>query len=251
MGAAVDALGRDGVTGIAFGDLSVPLASRGQPDRSTQPLRGLAVTATSEIRSGRLETLPSVSRHALDNVSGLACTMPRFASRSTSAGSAQVVEFLETMPPGYRERFALAAVRQHARIASARGSQPARVGRFDVDDPNGPALCVVAVDAPGVLAAISASLMLEGFDVMQAEAFTRTPRAGEPEALDLFWVRRTLADHRGPASEEDAAAIQGTLLPLLRGEVGVRRRSAPTRAATPAAAQTYVHFVESETRHPG
>ncbi len=170
----------------------------------------------------------------------------RTDSSASIAPPGSIVDFLESMPVRYRQRFDSASVRQHARIAHERGTQPARVGRFAVGQPEGPALCVVAVDAPGVLAAISASLMLEGFDIMQAEAFTRRPPTGEPEAVDLFWVRRTLSDHRGPLADEDAQAVQATLLPLLRGEVGIRRRTMPPRAATPAAAETSIHFVERE-----
>jgi [protein-PII] uridylyltransferase len=162
------------------------------------------------------------------------------------ASAAQVVDFLETMPARYRESFGGPAVRQHARIAHERAGQPAHVGRFAVDQPEGPALCVIALDAPGVLAAISASLMIEGFDVMQAEAFIRTNPAGESEAVDLFWVRRGSADRRGPLTEDDALAVRATLVPLLRGEVGTRRRARSSRNATPAATETAVRFIERE-----
>jgi UTP:GlnB (protein PII) uridylyltransferase len=162
------------------------------------------------------------------------------------AAAAQLVDFLETMPTRYRESFDGPAVRQHARIAHERAAEPAHVGRFSVDQPGGPALCVVAMDAPGVLAAICASLMVEGFEVMQAEAFTRTNPAGESEAVDLFWVRRVLADQRGPLTEDDALAIRATLVPLLRGEVGMRRRTPKPHKATPAATETALRFVERE-----
>jgi UTP:GlnB (protein PII) uridylyltransferase len=87
--------------------------------------------------------------------------------------------------------------------------------------------------------------MLEGFDVMQAEAFTRLSHAGRPEAVAFFWVRRGLADHRGPLAAADVEAVRDTLVPLLRGEVGVRRARS-TSVATPAAAETSVCFIERE-----
>ena len=163
-----------------------------------------------------------------------------------SAAAAQVVDFLETMPARYRESLDGSAVLQHARIAHERAGQLAHVGRFAVDQPGGPALCVVATDAPGVLAAICASLMVEGFEVMQAEVFTRTNPVGESEAVDLLWVRRGWADPRGPLTEDDALAVRATLVPLLRGEVGIRRRAPGSRNTTPAATETAVRFIERE-----
>jgi [protein-PII] uridylyltransferase len=154
-----------------------------------------------------------------------------------------VAAFAATMPERYRARFAEPAIRQHAWVAENRQQRPANVGLFDATESDGPALCVVARDAPGVLAAICASLVVEGFDVMQAEAFTRKTPAGDDEAVDLFWVRREVAAERTHLTHEDAQGVLATLVPLLRGEVGVRPRRT-MRTSTPAASETSVRFLE-------
>jgi [protein-PII] uridylyltransferase len=154
----------------------------------------------------------------------------------------QIVDFLATMPERYRREFEPAAVRQHARIAAARGARPAHAGRF-VSGP-GAGLCVVAPDAPGLLAAISAALMLEGFDITRADAYTRRASEQSYEAVDLFWVRRMSSERSLPLSEEDALAVRNALLELLR-EGGVGRSPLRSLAGiSPGTAETRVRFSE-------
>jgi len=158
-----------------------------------------------------------------------------------------VDEFVGTLPARYSEQFDTDAIRQHAKIARDRRKRPAHAGLFD-GGVGGPALCVVAADGPGLLAAISASLMLEGFDIIHAEAFTRWSPPTGFEAVDLFWVRRM--DRRGLLGESDVVAVKRTLLELLgkRGPLGPKKRVA--LAPTPGSAETSVRFLEhpSEAR---
>ena len=164
-------------------------------------------------------------------------------SRVEEREDSVVAAFAATMPARYRGRFGWREIRQHAWVVSNRGQHSANVGLFDTTESDGPALCVAARDAPGVLAAICASLVVEGYDVMQAEAFTRKTPSGEDEAVDLFWVRREIATERTLLTHEDARGVLATLVPLLRGEVGVRTRKRH-QLPTPAAAETSVRFLE-------
>ena len=157
-----------------------------------------------------------------------------------------VNDFIATMPESYRATYSPEVVQQHALLAIGRRSRPAHVGLFS--GANGqPALCVVAPDMPGLLAAISASLMLEGFDVAQAEAYTRTTQQGEREAVDLFWVRRRGASERGPLSDVDVAATQATLNDVLEGGGMARPRSRRATVAQPSGKETTVRF--QQRRH--
>jgi UTP:GlnB (protein PII) uridylyltransferase len=160
-----------------------------------------------------------------------------------------VDEFVTTLPERYLQQFDPDTIRQHARISGERGKRPAHAGLFRAGE-GGPGLCVVATDGPGLLAAISASLMLEGFDITHAEAFTRWSPSTGYEAVDLFGVRRATPDRRGPLTALDVDAVRGTLLELLgkKGALGSRRLT--QLAPTPGAAETSVRFLEhpSEAR---
>lgn len=154
-----------------------------------------------------------------------------------------VSQFIATMPKRYLVRHSLPTVRAHARIAYERGTQLAHAGRFNLSgEEGGPALCVVAQDAVGLLAAISTSLMLEGFDIMDAEAYTRRMPGGSFEAVDLFWVRRE--QFKSSLTDEDAAAVKATLTEILRQSPSLRTTGRKPGASTPGAAETRVRFVE-------
>ncbi len=155
-----------------------------------------------------------------------------------------VAEFMMTMPRRYLERFGRSAIRAHAFIASTRGAQPAQVGLFETGDVGEPALCVVAPDRLGLLSVISASLLIEGFDITDAEAYTRRTLDGRFEAVDLFWVRREEAAVSPTLTNHAATALRATLLELLdkKGALPPLRRRASR--STPGAAETRVRFVE-------
>jgi [protein-PII] uridylyltransferase len=160
----------------------------------------------------------------------------------------RVADFVMSMPKRYREQVDWSAAREHARIVWERGRQPAHAGLFDAGDEAGPGLCVVAPDAPGLLAAISASLMLEDFDVQQAEAYTRKVPDGGHEAVDLFWVRRQRSGAQAPLTEEDVTAVRSTLIELLSSGGTLRRRIPALPATTAGSAETSVRFVEHPSR---
>ncbi|HTQ02474.1 MAG TPA: hypothetical protein VMI54_01415 [Polyangiaceae bacterium] len=148
------------------------------------------------------------------------------------------------MPESYRKHFDARAVAAHFSIAESRGTDVVAVGAFPTDR-NGTALCVVAEDRPGLLATISAALVLARLDVIEAEAYTRR-QAGKPdEALDIFWVRQDPPELRGePVGVEHVAQLKSTLTGLLEGKLDRSRVDSARRLATPAAVETVVRFIE-------
>lgn len=154
----------------------------------------------------------------------------------------RVIDFVVSMPERYRVEVDWAAAREHARIAWERGRLPAHTGLFTSGD--GPALCVVAPDAPGLLASISASLMLEAFDVRQAEAYTRKTPGGD-EAVDLFWVRRQGSDVTALLTQRDAHAVRSTLIELLTSRVTPPPLTPPAPRMTAGSAEARVRFLDN------
>ena len=155
-------------------------------------------------------------------------------------------EFRASLPDSYRRNFDVRASDAHDAISAGRGERLARVGTFPSPRP-GTALCVTAEDRPGLLATISAALVLCRLDVIEAEAYTRH-RPGLPdEAVDVFWVRHDPPDRRGePVTPEDVLTLESTLVGLLEGKLDRNRLSDPgaRRAATPGAVETVVRFIE-------
>ena len=155
--------------------------------------------------------------------------------------------FASSRPESYRKNFEIGAVAQHARIALERESAPANVGIFLSGRGQGDAICVVADDRPGLLATISAALVMCGLDVIEAEAYTRRQRGEHDEALDVFWVRHEALDRRAlRVSREEVDQLRQTLIGLLEGKLERRRLGDGSKfAPTPAASETVVRFIET------
>ncbi len=154
--------------------------------------------------------------------------------------------FEASMPESYRKNFDGAAIAVHARLCEGRVSHSVRIGSFP-SSRQGTALCVVADDRPGLLATISAALVIERLDVIEAEAYTRRAAGRPDEALDVFWVRHDPEDRRGePVTTDDIEALRATLTGLLEGRVDRERASDPgfSRPATPSSVETVVRFLE-------
>lgn len=165
-------------------------------------------------------------------------------SRAEVVAEYAVENFRTTMPDRYRAQFGWSAARQHARIALERGAEPAHAALFHDSASDSQALCVVAPDAPGLLAAISASLMLEGFDIRQALAYTREAPKDEFEAVDLFWVRRQHPGEHAPLTDQDAAAVRSTLVELLSSNSPPGPEQRGLVRTTPGTAETSVRFID-------
>lgn len=154
-------------------------------------------------------------------------------------------EFASSLPESYRRNFDGRAMAAHFAIAEARGDELVSVGCFPSSRP-GTALCVVAEDRPGLLATISASLVLARLDVIEAEAYTRRRPDFTDEAVDIFWVRHDPPELRKePIGPEHVAQLKSTLAGLLEGKLDRSRIGEPSRPTqTPSAVETVVRFIE-------
>jgi [protein-PII] uridylyltransferase len=166
--------------------------------------------------------------------------------------------FANSLPARYREHADAAAVIAHAHLAAERGSLPANLGTFSTYRTCAAALCVVARDRPGLLATISAALVLHNWDVIDAEAYTRNSPNNEREAVDLFWVQRSIgqsgeASDRAaagdkslaPMSPDEVTSLRQTLIGLLEGTIdakGVTAKAAQ-QPVSPSC-NTVVRFIE-------
>jgi [protein-PII] uridylyltransferase len=151
------------------------------------------------------------------------------------------------MPESYRRQFDLTQAAAHARLSGSRSNNGVRIGTFP-SPRQGTALCVVADDRPGLLATISAALVLQELDVIEAEAYTRRDPGRPDEAVDVFWVRHDAPSRRdAPVTPEDIEALEKTLIGLLEGRVDRERVSDSTmRIPTPSSHQTVVRFLEGD-----
>ena len=102
-------------------------------------------------------------------------------------GAKSAHEFSMTLPETYRLRFNPAEIAAHAHIVMRRGDRSVSVGTFPSRESSHYAICVSAVDRPGLLSLISRALNESGYDIDSAEAFRR--QVNPAEALDVFWIR--------------------------------------------------------------
>jgi UTP:GlnB (protein PII) uridylyltransferase len=181
---------------------------------------------------------------------------------TTIVAAEWIDDFAGSMPASYRDRHSREAIAAHAAIAAGRGSSPANMGRFD--SPQGRSVVVVAEDRPGLLSRITAAFVVQGWDIVHAEAYTRSlplhriaaegaaaadrSAAEAPmktEAVDLFWLRRT-EGHSGERalSGSDVDAIRETLIGLLEGRIELPETIAADEPAE--IHNTRVRFIEGE-----
>ena len=110
--------------------------------------------------------------------------------------------FLASMPERYLLSNAPEAICAHARVAldRARERRAVQAALVPSRHPEVSELCVVADDAPGLLARIAAAITASRLEVLGAQVYSRNVgggagKTGATEAVDLFWVR----DARGNA----------------------------------------------------
>lgn len=167
---------------------------------------------------------------------------------SQNLSSNALDDFAATLPASYRRNFEARAIHAHMALSLSRGQALVAIGAFPSSRP-GTALCVVAEDRPGLLATISAALVLSRLDVIEAEAYTRRQTGRADEAVDVFWVRHDAPEQRRePVTPEHIAALVETLTNLLTGKVDSARVSEPSirPPATPASTETVVRFIEAD-----
>jgi [protein-PII] uridylyltransferase len=156
--------------------------------------------------------------------------------------------FRASMPDRYLKAFDRTAVSEHAAIVARRAGAQAHVEVWRQQAKGVGVLCVVADDRPGLLSFISAALVMQGMDVLSAQAYTRRVPGSEgtSEAVDFLWLRRDGGDDAMPLSEIDIERIDALLRQLIKGDVSIesaveRARSSRT---VPPGASTRVTFDE-------
>ncbi|CAN5925486.1 [protein-PII] uridylyltransferase [soil metagenome] len=110
---------------------------------------------------------------------------------------ADLLAFLASMPERYLLSNAPEAICAHAQVAldRARAKKTVHAALVPSRHPEVSELCVVAEDAPGLLARIAAAITASRLEVLGAQVYSHAASAGPSEAVDLFWVR----DSRGNA----------------------------------------------------
>jgi [protein-PII] uridylyltransferase len=141
--------------------------------------------------------------------------------------------FAASMPSRYGLLFDPRTIARHAAVAFRRGSRLAHAEVWRTLPDRSAALCVVAVDRPGLLSAIAAALVLHRLDVITALVFSRTLPDGVCEAVDLVWVRRASPTDTAAIDVDEAASIGEVLSAILSGSISVEHIAAHAPAAPP------------------
>lgn len=115
---------------------------------------------------------------------------------------AELAAFVDSMPERYLLANGPEAIVAHARVAWERAHHKAAVHASLVPSrhPEVGEICVVADDAPGLLARIAAAITASRLEVLGAQVYSRTRPDGTSEAVDLFWVRDARAGTEGVAA---------------------------------------------------
>jgi len=96
-------------------------------------------------------------------------------------------QFAATMPDAYGSLYGAGEVAEHAAIASRRGDKLVYAEQWR--SANGPVLCVVAEDRPGLLALVTDALLAQGMAIQSARAFGRVVGKDRFEAVDFLELR--------------------------------------------------------------
>jgi [protein-PII] uridylyltransferase len=123
-----------------------------------------------------------------------------------------VERFLDEMPARYLAAHRPEAIIRHARVVQGRRG-PCAVELFGSRHDDIGELCIVAYDAPGLLAKIAAALAANRLEVLGAQIHSLV-RHGSVEALDVFWVKQP--------NEQRARGVRRDLEAMLAGTVDAR-----------------------------
>lgn len=153
--------------------------------------------------------------------------------------------FVASMPSRYGVLFDPRTIGRHAAVAYRRGTRPAHAEVWRALPDGSAALCVVAIDRPGLLSAVAAALVLHRLDVITALVFSRTLTEDAAEAVDLVWVRRASPTDTAAIDGDEAASIGEVLSAILSGSISVEHIAARTPAVPPLADESVrVRFEE-------
>ncbi len=160
--------------------------------------------------------------------------------RAIEAAGPEAAALLGTMPDRYFAASPPSMVRTHVTLAQRRGERPVAFAVRALPRRGASELSLVALDAPGLLAAITGVLLAHRVDIAGAQIHSRPPDALAPGlAFDVFTVRdragRAIpaADPRWPRVEEDliqlleGKASAAELIERRREKGGLPRRVTP------------------------
>jgi [protein-PII] uridylyltransferase len=155
------------------------------------------------------------------------------------------VDQARTSLPGFDD----SQLPQHLRVALRSRASEVEVSAFNSGQASNIGLCIIADDGPGLLAAISEALLVNGLDVVSAQIHTRRLPNSKVEAVDLFWVRQHGDVHLpSKASSELARLVRATLHEILAGQHVNKRVNLNTIGALPPdSPSTFVRFIEDES----
>jgi [protein-PII] uridylyltransferase len=151
---------------------------------------------------------------------------------ATDVDRAFLDEYLNTMPERYLLSNTPQEIAAHAGVAlrgrragvtaalvPSRHPEVAELCVVTGDKPDA-GLCVVTKDRPGLLAAITAAIAANGFEVHEAQIHSRTLSDGGVQAVDVFFIRSQVAG--GEAVEQALPKLQNDLRRVLAGEITPR-----------------------------
>src|SRR6187397_2678629 len=94
----------------------------------------------------------------------------------------RMTDFLDTMPLAYRSAFGVDETAEHARIVARRGAALAHAELCETR--NGSVVCLVTDARPGLLVLVTDALLVHGFGIRCAQAYSRVRPDGRVEAVD-------------------------------------------------------------------
>jgi [protein-PII] uridylyltransferase len=164
------------------------LAEGGEGERRSQP-------------GGAVDTADARWARAAEEVERAAAAMPAASAAEREERLAFLEGYLATMPERYVLANAPAAIAAHAELARRHQGETVAVDLVPSRHPEAAEICVLAMDRPGLLAAITAALAASRLEVHAAQIHSRQLPSGV-QAVDLFWVR-----DRGDGLEGVARAL--------------------------------------------
>jgi [protein-PII] uridylyltransferase len=112
--------------------------------------------------------------------------------------------FFGTMPAVYERLYSPQEAAEHAAIVARRGARLVHAERWT--SRQGPQLCVVAEDRPGLLALVTDALLAQGMGVQAARAFCRVVGQDRLEAVDFLQLH-PLGSPKDVVAELDDEAL--------------------------------------------
>jgi [protein-PII] uridylyltransferase len=175
--------------------------------------------------------------HAALDVQSAAEAMPAESEEERAARRGFLADYLESMPERYVLANAPEAIAAHAELARRHHGEPVAVAVVPSRHPAAVEIAVVALDRPGLLAAITAALAASRLEVHAAQIHTRRVPGDGVQAVDLFWVRdrgdgldgvaRSIPKLGRDIAMVLAGDVSATELARNRGGGSLRERAAP------------------------